>query len=67
MQKGGSAVQSKPVPQYYTIQEAIVILGLSDRTIRNYIRDGKIKARQYGAGGRILIPKSEVDPDAYTA
>lgn len=56
-------MQDRPVPQYYTIQEAIVILGVSDRTMRNYIKAGKIKARQYGSGGRILIPKSEVDPE----
>lgn len=48
-------------PQYYTFQETLVALGICDATLRNYIKQGKIPYKQYGRGGKILIPKSAVD------
>lgn len=49
------------IPQYYTFQETLVALGICDATLRNYIKQGKIPYKQYGRGGKILIPKSAVD------
>lgn len=48
-------------PQYYTVQEAIVVLGISDQTLRRYLKDGKIPYRQYGSANRILIPREAID------
>lgn len=48
-------------PKYYTVQEALVVLGVSDPTLRRYLKDGKIPYKQYGNTNRILIPREAID------
>lgn len=45
----------------YSIKEVSVITGMSESTIRRYVRDGILKAWQPAEkGGRIMIPASEL-------
>lgn len=46
---------------YYSIKEASVITGLSESTIRRYVRTGVLRSWQPAEkGGRIMIPASEL-------
>ncbi len=50
-------------PQYYTLQEALVVLRVSDSTLRRYLKSGKIPYKQYGNSRKILIPKTAIEPE----
>jgi excisionase family DNA binding protein len=45
--------------QYYTIENLVRRLQLSDATIRRYIKDGKLESKKIGKQHR--IPKSAVE------
>ena len=42
-----------PVEGFLDIQEAKLIIGVSDRTLADYLREGKIKAQKFGGKWRI--------------
>jgi excisionase family DNA binding protein len=46
----------------YSIEEAAKTLGVSEKTIRRYIRDGKIKAIK--VDGRYSIPEGEISRES---
>lgn len=48
------------VEKMYTIKEASAVLGLKVRTVREYIRKGKIKACQYKDGRMWHIKESDL-------
>ena len=45
----------------YSITGASEVLGLKVRTIRQWIRDGKIKAQKYKMSNRWFISQEEID------
>ena len=45
--------------EYYTVQEAAQILHVNERTVREWIKNGKLVGKKLGR--RWLIPESEVD------
>lgn len=51
---------------YYTFQQAIVVLGISDSTMRRYLKDKKIPYKQYGDNRKILIPRNAINTDFFT-
>lgn len=46
--------------KYYTIREVAVILRFKERTIRQWIRDGKLKASKYDRSGKWFISDKEL-------
>ena len=44
--------------QYYRAEEVAQVLGVTDQTIRNWIREGKINAKRFGRP--FMIPLAEV-------
>lgn len=44
--------------QFYRVEEVARLVGVTDQTIRNWIREGKIKAQRFGRPH--LIPVEEV-------
>jgi excisionase family DNA binding protein len=44
---------------YYTVSEAAELIGVSGQTVKNWISRGMLKG--YRLGGRIVIPRSELD------
>ncbi len=44
--------------QFYRVDEVAQLIGVTDQTIRNWIREGKIKAQRFGRPH--LIPIEEV-------
>lgn len=42
----------------YSVQEAAMALGISSRTLRDYIKDGRIA--HFRMGTRVLIPAGEL-------
>lgn len=47
--------------QYYNIRAAAQLLGMTVRTVRQWVHDGKIKAVQYANRGKWYIPESEIN------
>lgn len=47
--------------QYYHIRAAAQLLGMTVRTVRQWVHDGKIKAVQYANRGKWYIPESEIN------
>ena len=47
--------------QYYNIRAAAQLLGMTVRTVRQWVHDGKIKAVQYANRGKGYIPESEIN------
>ena len=47
--------------QYYNIRAAAQLLGMTVRTVRQWVHDGKIKAVQYTNRGKWYIPESEIN------
>ena len=50
--------------EYLTLKQAAEILQVKERTVRQYIYDGKLKAANLGSEGpgkRYRIPRQEVD------
>ena len=45
--------------QYYDIRAAAQLLGMTVRTVRQWVHDGKIKAVQYVRRGKWYIPETE--------
>ncbi|RLD91991.1 MAG: hypothetical protein DRI93_07275 [Aquificota bacterium] len=39
--------------RYYSVKEAAEILGVSERTVRNYIVKGKIRAKRFGKARKV--------------
>jgi excisionase family DNA binding protein len=50
---------------YYTVSEAAELVGVSGQTIKNWAKRGIIQA--YRLGGRIVIPRAELDSYRPTA
>lgn len=47
--------------KYYNIRETAQLLGMTVRTVRQWIHDGKIKAVQYANRGKWYISGSEIN------
>ena len=45
----------------YNVRETSKILGLTVRTVRQWIHDGKIKAVQYARRGKWYISETEIN------
>lgn len=45
----------------YSLRQASNILGVKVRTLREWIRNGKIKAQKYEISNRWFITQSEID------
>ena len=57
-----TAAQQQPKSEerpYYTVTEAADLIGVSGQTVKNWIARGMLKG--YRLGGRIVIPRSELD------
>jgi len=50
----------KELEQHYTVKQVSERLNLSMSTLRNYIRDKKIKVVQIQGTGTVRIPESEI-------
>ena len=46
--------------KYYGIRQASNLLGIKVRTVREWIRNGKLKAVKYGVSNRWFIAESEI-------
>lgn len=46
--------------KYYTITETAKLLGFKERTIRQWIHDGKLKASKYNKSSRWFISDKEI-------
>lgn len=47
--------------KYYKIREVSEVLGITVRTVRQWIRDGKIKSVKFPGSRMHFIPKSELE------
>lgn len=47
--------------RYYNVRQAANLLGIKVRTVREWIRKGKIKAGKYDVSNRWYIPDSEIE------
>lgn len=47
--------------QYYNIRAAAQLLGMTVRTVRQWVHDGKIKAVQYARHGKWYISETEIN------
>lgn len=45
----------------YNIVKTAELLGIKVRTVRQWIRDGKLKAVKYDVSNRWFIPESEIE------
>ena len=54
-----TSARPKTERPYYTISEAAEFIGVSGQTVKNWISRGLVKG--YRLGGRIVIPRSELD------
>lgn len=45
---------------YYNIRQASNLIGIKVRTVREWIRNGKLKAVKYDVSNRWFIPESEI-------
>lgn len=45
----------------YNIRQASNLLGIKVRTVREWIRNGKLKAGKYDVSNRWFIPESEIE------
>lgn len=54
----GGVVKNKELEKLYTVKEVAELLKLSERTIWQYIEDGKLKKKQIFSNVR--IPESEL-------
>ena len=45
----------------YNIVRTAELLGIKVRTVRQWIRDGKLKAVKYDVSNRWFIPESEIE------
>ena len=48
------------IEKNYSIKQASTVLGVKVRTVREWIRTGKIKAKKYDISNRWFIPESEI-------
>ena len=46
--------------KYYNIRQASNLLGIKVRTVREWIRNGKLKAIKYGESNRWFISEEEI-------
>lgn len=53
--------EAPQIPNGYSIQEAAVLLGLTVRGVRHWIKVGKIKAKKIDNGWRYMIPPEEIE------
>lgn len=49
------------IQMYYSTEHASNLLGISARRLRDWIRDGKVKAIKYPASDRWMISKEEIE------
>lgn len=49
------------VEKMYNIRQASNLLGIKVRTVREWIRNGKLKAGKYDVSNRWFIPASEIE------
>ena len=45
----------------YSIKQVSELLGIKVRTVREWIKTGKLKAKKYPCSNRWFIPKEEVE------
>ena len=48
------------IEKRYSIKEASTVLGVKVRTVREWIHDGKLKAKKYDCSNRWFISESEI-------
>ena len=53
-------MENTVVAKNYSIKEASVVLGVKVRTVREWIKTGKIKAKKYDISNRWFVPESEI-------
>jgi len=46
--------------RYYNIRQTSDLLGIKVRTVREWIKNGKLKAKKYDVSNRWFIPESEI-------
>lgn len=46
--------------KYYSLREAVALLGITVRTARGWIKDGKMKAVKYPNSKMWHVPESEI-------
>lgn len=56
MQEGGETI----VEKRYSLKQAGDMLGIKVRTVRQWIRDGKLNAQKYDCSNRWFIAESEI-------
>ena len=47
--------------KYYTLRQASEIMGIKVRTVREWIRNGRIKAIKIGGSNRWFISRDEIE------
>jgi hypothetical protein len=52
--------------RYVSVPRAAEILGVSERTVRNYLVAGKLQGRQFGERGRWLVWAGDLEPTRAT-
>lgn len=53
-------MENATLEKNYSIKQASALLGVKVRTVREWIKVGKIKARKYEVSNRWFIPESEI-------
>lgn len=56
--KGGLSMAE--VEKNYSIKEASTVLGVKVRTVREWIKTGKLNAKKYKVSNRWFVPESEI-------
>jgi excisionase family DNA binding protein len=51
---------TRPERRAYRVDETAEILGVSTSTIRNWVRDGRLRALRPAGSGAVLVPASEI-------
>lgn len=55
-----SAMNEEDMPALYSLQEVAAMFSMSHRTLRDWIRKGKLKAFKLNGNGPWRVPREEV-------
>ena len=47
--------------KYYSLAQTAEILGIKLRTVRDWLRKGKINAKKYEGGKKLYVSQSEIE------
>lgn len=53
-------MENATIAKNYSLRQSADILGIKVRTMRSWIKSGKIKAQKYECSNRWFIPSSEI-------